>query len=229
MKKISNEDKSHFKVPSKIGSVFSFRKLKKSISLFSFWDSTCKFSDKVYLAHGVRLQQTNIGDYSRIRHFTSLSFVSVGKFTSIAKFTTIGVAAHPLNRISTNLIFYQNNIIRNDWIKPIDFIPHKKTIIGNDVWIGEQSFIPGGITIGNGAVIAARSVVTKDIPPYAVVAGVPAKIIKYRFDEETIKLLESSEWWNLSDEEIKDKLDIFTISNPSKEDIIKYFLHNKIG
>ncbi|MBP8793110.1 MAG: CatB-related O-acetyltransferase [Lutibacter sp.] len=198
-------------------------KLNKSISLFSFWDKKCRFSNKVFLAPGVKLEQSEIGDYSRIRHFTMLKFVTIGKFSSIGKHCKIGVAAHPLNRISTNLIFYQKNKIRQDWIKPIDFNPYKKTIIGNDVWIGEECFIPGGITIGNGAVIAGRSVVTKDVPPYAVVAGVPAKVIKYRFNKEVIKVLEESEWWNFSEEKIEKVLDIFTISNPEKDTILKYF------
>lgn len=221
---MGNSDTSQLHNDSKISSIFSFRKLKKSISFFSYWDKKCKFSNKVYLAPGVLLRQTDIGDYSRIRHFASLSFVSMGKFSIVSKNCVIGAAAHPLNRISTNLIFYQNNKIRTDWVRPIDFVPYKQTIIGNDVWIGEQVFIPGGVTIGNGAVVAGRSVVTKDVPPYAVVAGVPAKIVKYRFDPETIELLERSEWWNLSDEEIKEKLDIFTVPDPTKEDIIRYFI-----
>ena len=68
--------------------------------------------------------------------------------------------------------------------------------IGNDVWIGRGAFIKGGVTIGDGAVIAAHAVVTKDVPPYAIVCGVPAKIIKYRFDCETIKELLDLKWWN---------------------------------
>ena len=66
--------------------------------------------------------------------------------------------------------------------------------------------IKGGVTIGDGAIIGARSVVTKDVPPYAIVAGVPAKIIKYRFDEEKIKYLQSTRWWDMSPEELKEKI-----------------------
>ena len=108
----NNVDLNGFTTESKLGSFFSLKKLNKSISFFSFWDKNCKFSNKVYLANGVRLQKTDIGDYTRIRPFCSLSYVSIGKFSTIGKFTTIGIPNHPLNRISTNLIFYQKNILK---------------------------------------------------------------------------------------------------------------------
>ena len=76
------------------------------------------------------------------------------------------------------------------------------TTIGNDVWIGAHAQIKSGITIGTGSIVAAGAVVTKDVPPYAIVGGVPAKIIRYRFPEETVEKLLKSEWWKLSDKEI---------------------------
>ena len=78
-----------------------------------------------------------------------------------------------------------------------------KVVIGNHVFIGVNAIILPNVTIGDNAVVAAGAVVTKDVPPYAVVAGVPAKVLRYRFDEETIKCLLQSEWWNLPDEEIE--------------------------
>ena len=72
----------------------------------------------------------------------------------------------------------------------------KQTTIGNDVWIGQGAFIKGGVTIGDGAIVAAHAVVVKDVPPYAVVGGVPARVIKYRFDEDAIKDLLEIKWWN---------------------------------
>lgn len=85
-----------------------------------------------------------------------------------------------------------------------------KVIIGNDVWIGTNVTILPSVTIGNGAIIEAGSVITKDIPDYAVVAGTPAKIIKYRFSEEEITLLNASQWWNWSDEAIKEHISEFS-------------------
>ena len=79
-----------------------------------------------------------------------------------------------------------------------------------------------GITVGNGAIIGARALVTKDIPPYAIVGGIPAKIIKYRFDEETINLLQKSQWWDLPDKTIENILPIFTNSERIKDNLKKY-------
>ena len=76
-------------------------------------------------------------------------------------------------------------------------------VIGNDVWIGSKATVFGGVKVGNGAVIAAGAVVTKDVPPYAIAGGVPAHIIRYRFDEDKINRLEEIAWWNWDDDKIK--------------------------
>lgn len=97
-------------------------------------------------------------------------------------------------------------------------------VVGNDVWIGYQSCISSGVTIGNGAIIGARSVITKDVPPYAIVAGNPAKFVRYRFPQETIDKLESLAWWDWDISVIKgaiplllsNKIDEF-FTSPEKE------------
>ena len=81
--------------------------------------------------------------------------------------------------------------------------------IGNDVWIGANAMILGGITIGDGAIIGAGAVVTKDIPPYAIVGGIPARIIRYRFPNDVINALLSSQWWNLSENILKSNIKVF--------------------
>ena len=88
-------------------------------------------------------------------------------------------------------------------------IASKKTVIGNDVWTGRNATILAGVRIGNGAVIGAGAVVTKDVPPYAIVGGVPAKIIKYRFSPEQIEAMEQIQWWNWDDQTIADRFDDF--------------------
>ena len=88
----------------------------------------------------------------------------------------------------------------------IFFEEYETVTIGHDVWIGTRAIVLDGITVGNGAVIAANSVVTKDVPPYAIVAGVPAKIIKYRFNDDKINKLNDSKWWELDLNEIKQKI-----------------------
>ena len=108
-----------------------------------------------------------------------------------------------------------------------DSVPAKVTI-NNDVWIGMKSTIMGGVTVGNGAIIAAHSVVTKDVPPYAVVGGVPAKIIKYRFTEDIIEALQKSEWWKQPDDFLRKNITTFQQElNTENVNSILTVLHKK--
>ena len=97
------------------------------------------------------------------------------------------------------------------------------TFIGHDVWIGHGVTIKQGVRIGNGAVIGSNTMVTKDVPPFAIVGGVPAKVIRYRFSKEVIDRLEEIQWWNLPDEKITEVVELFHIKNPSLEDINRFF------
>ncbi|HBS48560.1 TPA: chloramphenicol acetyltransferase [Candidatus Dependentiae bacterium] len=127
----------------------------------------------------------------------------IGNFCAIAagaKFIMSG-ANHPLNGFSTYPFF----IFRRGWEKDFDpaSLSNKgDTIIGNDVWIGYDATIMPGVKIGDGAIIGAKAVVTKDVPPYAVVGGNPAKIIRIRFDEKTVNELVAIAWWNWDVEKI---------------------------
>ena len=132
---------------------------------------------------------TEIGKYCYIGRYCYLTKVKIGNYCSIANNVSIGQGEHDLSRISTNSIFYDdafNQLTQND------------CEIGNDVWIGVDSIIKRGVKIGNGAVIGANSVVTRNVPPYAIVVGSPAKILRYRFENEKIELIEKSQWWQTS-------------------------------
>ncbi|MGG5318768.1 CatB-related O-acetyltransferase [Enterococcus sp. AZ072] len=132
--------------------------------------------------------------------------VTVGRYCSIAPNVKMMGFQHPTNRFSTSHIVYGRHYpAKNGYkdlgeqatFKPVPVSQSQSSIIiGNDVWIGEDVTIKQGVKIGNGAVIAAHAVVTKDVPNYAIVGGVPAKVIKYRFDEATIQSLQESQWWN---------------------------------
>ena len=130
--------------------------------------------------------------------------VEIGRYCSIAEAVKIfGGGEHDYNIVST---FPFKTIFQK---QKTDASTKGKTIIGNDVWIGYHATVLSGVNIGNGAIVGAMSVVTKDVPPYAIVAGNPARIIKYRFPESIIEKIQKSEWWNLEKEEILDNLESF--------------------
>lgn len=130
----------------------------------------------------------------KINDFKGRGRIAIGNYSSLAKDVTMLVSAdHDFIGLTT-YAFYE---IEKPNCRDRDFIN-----IGHDVWVGMEAMIMGGVTIGNGAVVGARAVVTKDIPPYAIVVGNPARIVKYRFDGKTIDRLEKSRWWNLNFEEL---------------------------
>ena len=150
------------------------------------------------------LHHVVLDDYSYIARNCDATNVKIGKFCSIGPNFCCGLGLHPTNGISTAPMFYskakQNGV---SLVNEVVYEEQKQTIIGNDVFIGANVTIVDGVKIGDGAVIGAGAVVVKDLPPYAVAVGVPAKVIKYRFDEQTIKRLLEMQWWNWSETDLK--------------------------
>jgi acetyltransferase-like isoleucine patch superfamily enzyme len=106
--------------------------------------------------------------------------------------------------VSTSPVFYaQKNIFQKVFYKT-EFQEFDSVEIGNDVWIGSHALIKGGVTIGNGAIIGAYSIVTKDVEPFTIVAGNPAHVIRKRFHNDEINFLQKIQWWNLSDQKLKE-------------------------
>lgn len=129
--------------------------------------------------------------------------VKVGRYCSIAMNAAIGLESHPINWLSTTALQYAHNHLHFErfvghTVAKRGFPLHGQTVIGNDVWIGANALIMAGVNIGDGAIIAAGAVVTRDVPPYAIVGGVPAKVLKYRFDEKTIAELLELRWWRFN-------------------------------
>lgn len=146
---------------------------------------------------------------------------NIGRFCSIAAEVKNSMGVHPITSpfVSTSPMFYS---LRKQtgltFAKKEMFEELKKPIeIGHDCWIGQRVFVVGGIKIGTGAVVLAGAVVTKDVPPYAIVGGVPAKILKYRYDEATISFLLQSEWWNRPVEWLTNHSEILCDINKFKE------------
>lgn len=128
----------------------------------------------------------------------------VGSFCSIANLVTVGGAAHPLHFVSTSPVFLSHKDSVKHKYAAHNFLPNARTCIGNDVWIGERVLIRQGVNIGHGAVIGMGAVVTRDVPPYAVVGGNPARIIKYRFQSEIISSLLEIKWWDYDSSQLKE-------------------------
>lgn len=163
------------------------------------------------------LQNVRIGKYSYIGKSSIVSDTEIGNFCSIAGYSQIGGGIHPIDMVSCSPCFVEGKSAAGTNFANIKFKNSKRVYIGNDVWIGAGCYIKGGIHIGDGAVIGAHSVVTHDVEPYAIVAGVPAKLIKKRFCEETIEELIQLKWWNWEE----DKLTKYSQYFESPEILIK--------
>ena len=135
--------------------------------------------------NGCLLNECSIGNYVHIGAHCILNLTKIGNYSSIAPHVQIGGMEHPYKDLSTSTFLTDNS-------------KRLKTEIGNDVWIAAGAIIKTGVKIGNGAVVGANSFVNKDVPPYAIVVGTPAKIYKYRFDENTIAKIEKTRYWELT-------------------------------
>ena len=149
-----------------------------------------------------RFYDSSIGRYSYVGASCIVVNTTIGKFCSIAQNTIIGGANHPLDWVSTSPVFRKGENILGKNLSHLDHRAYEETTIGNDVWIGEGAMIMTGCNIGDGAVIAARAVVTRDVGPYSIVAGIPAKEIRKRFEAEDIAYLQELKWWDWSDEKL---------------------------
>lgn len=164
------------------------------------------FQEYTNVAHHASIINSSIGKRTSIGRYSKINNAKIGKYCSISWDVTIGATSHPIEHISTHAFCYrpQFGIVNNN-------IELKKKIvtIDNDVWIGCGAIILPGVHIGSGAVIGAGSVVTKDVLPYEIVAGVPAKKIRNRFDDEIIKKLLKINWWDLEDKILKQNISLF--------------------
>lgn len=156
------------------------------------------------------LKDIVLGEYSYIAKNCNIANTEIGKFCSIGPNFCCGLGVHPTNGISTSPMFYsmaKQNGITLSFDNKIE--ESKKTIIENDVFIGANVTLLDGVKIGNGAIIGAGAVVTKDIPPYSIAVGVPAIVLKYRFTQVQMDNLQNIEWWNSDEQSLKNIVKYF--------------------
>lgn len=167
-----------------------------------------------------------IESYSYVGSNSDIRKASIGKFVSISWNVTIGPPEHLMTSLSTHPFVYSNKwgILPNDSL--ISYDEYSSSCeIGHDVWIGANAIILRGVKIGTGAVIGAGAVVTRDVPPYAVVVGVPARILKYRFSQEVIDALLKSKWWNAPPEKISKLVELIN-KNLEEKKLIQFLETN---
>ena len=196
---------------------YSFRKKKVFIDTnVAFNHNTC-FSNYCRIHKGSSINDSEIGAYSYVGCDCKLDNSIIGKFCSIGSCVKVLTATHPTNTfVSTSPVFHSTQkqcgitFVNENLFNQSLLVEGRSVIIGNDVWIGGDVILIGGIKIGDGAIVAAGAVVTKDVPPYSIVGGVPAKIIRYRFTKDQCDFLIQDQWWNKPISWITENVDLFS-------------------
>ncbi|MDP9592420.1 UNVERIFIED_ORG: acetyltransferase-like isoleucine patch superfamily enzyme [Shinella zoogloeoides] len=172
------------------------RKLQPVAVFRSTIDPTSK------LGSGSQFYRSRMDRHSYCGYDCQITYAEIGAFVSIANWVTIGGGRHPMDWAGMSPVFFAGRDNAGKKFAEHEREQPKKITIGHDVWIGHGAIILPGVTIADGAVVGAGSVVTKPVPPYAVVAGNPARLIRYRFPEDIRARLLKSQWWTLSEADL---------------------------
>lgn len=147
---------------------------------------------------GTRVAETSFDDYSYVAGGSDIIYAEIGRFCSIAAAVRINPGNHPLDRVALNHFTYRSAAygLGDDDAAFFDWRRSHKVTLGHDVWIGHGAVILPGVTLGTGCAIGAGAVVTKDVPPFAIVVGVPGRVLRYRFPPEIVARLLALAWWD---------------------------------
>jgi len=184
----------------------------------------CQFGRFVEIGKGSRIAHSSFDDYSYCDRYADIANTSVGKFANIASFTRIGPTDHPMAQPSLHHFLYRSADYWDDVAVDADFFTNRmsrRAIIGHDTWIGHGAVIRPEVTVGHGAVVASAAVVTKDVAPYQIVAGVPARPIRDRFPAAIAERLVQLAWWDWSHALLRERLDDFR-AMPTEAFLEKY-------
>lgn len=206
-------------VPSGVRRMVVRQRLRRRHGLVSVgWDLDYQIREDVTFGRGCKLggpvliTDASIGDFTYIEPGCRVSSVDIGKYCSIGPYCIVGAADHPVSDfVSSHPRFYMaaphfgydlaDEELRGSF---------ERSRIGNDVWLGAGAAVLGGVTVGDGAIIGAGAVVTRDVEPYAIVGGVPARLIRHRFDPDTVRVVRDAAWWDRDDEWLRANLPLMT-------------------
>jgi len=156
------------------------------------------------------IREASVGDYTYFAGDCQVIYATIGKFCSIASHVRINPGNHPMHRVTQHHMTYRRKMFGFGEEDDTDFFQWRRdhrVSIGNDVWIGHAAIVMPGVTIGDGAVIGSQAVVTKDVPPYTIVGGVPAKVIRARFPQPIADQLQRIAWWDWTRTELEERFD----------------------
>jgi len=175
------------------------------ISPFAYVASDCAFEGENYIDRFCSIHATSMGRYSYVGSGSSVYNCSIGRYCSIASTVKIGLGIHPVDHVSTSPLFYsRRNVFKKKWAEADYAVPEsRKVFIGNDVWIGVDAKIMGGVNVGDGAIIGAGAVVTKDVPSFSIVGGIPARVIRDRFTPDIARKIAATKWWDYPEDCLK--------------------------
>jgi len=172
----------------------------------------CRFGRYTQVGEQTRLGDCLLDDYAYVQHFCDLMSADIGKFANIANMVRINPGFHPMERPTLHHFTYRPTMYgmaEEDDAAFFEWRSRQRVVIGHDTWIGHGAVIMPGVHIGNGAVVGSNSVVTKDVPAYAIVAGASAKLIRQRFPKAIAQALEATAWWDWDHDTLTERMPEF--------------------